>query len=220
MPTKKPTTKKKAASKKPAPKKVPTSEKTASFDKTLPVQLTAEELLHRGDSIAQAMDKKAEVNAKLALAKEEAKGELKKWEDEIRKLQLQLRRKAEDRRVRCHEVKYFDRREAELYREDTAELVSTRALRADELQRHLDLQQKEDTKKKAAAKAKGKTPAKKSTSDKPPGGTDYADTSPAGSFAGSDKGEDIKTTAEAPKKPAAPRRTGAYGSSYPKRGRQ
>lgn len=230
---KKPTAKKKAAAKKPTapakkstPKKKPepkrTTEKSASFKKTLPVDLTNDELLHRGDLIAQAMDEVRKAEGELAIAKEKAKGEVKKWGGIVDKMQMQLRRKKEDRSVMCHEIKFFEERLGRTYREDTGDLVSTRSLQVEELQRELALQQKETSQKKAAAKAKPGTKKKAapaSTSDKPPKGTDYASTSPAGAFAGSDKGKGITTTSEAPSKPLAPETKGKLGSSK-KRGKQ
>lgn len=94
----------------------------------LPVRLTTDELLLRGDEMAKKLRDAAEIEVEMKAAAAKSKAELGKVQAEIALLARVVRDKKEYRDVEVFEVKNFERLTMETYRRDTGEFVASRAL--------------------------------------------------------------------------------------------
>jgi hypothetical protein len=114
-------------------------ELSEEFERKLPVELTEAELLARAREWAEAEDELQRVAATLAAAKAEAKARTAELSERVTELQRQIRTGKERRDVVCYHRTDHRRGCVETIRMDTAEVVSTRALRPEERQSKLAL---------------------------------------------------------------------------------
>lgn len=96
--------------------------------RTLPVTLTTDELLARGDGLARAHRAVRDEQAKQKAVKEEMKQRLEDLEGEVGKLARIVRDKAEDRDVECRIVHDYLANAVQVVREDTGEVIEARAM--------------------------------------------------------------------------------------------
>lgn len=114
------------------------------FFDALKTKLTSEELLERGASLAAALGKVAMLEDEKKAAAERIKARITEVQGEADDLAGVIRTGVELREgVECVETFYFENNTATVTRSDTGEIVSTRALRASELQAVLPLMQGE-----------------------------------------------------------------------------
>lgn len=102
--------------------------------RTLPVALTATELLDRGDQLARAHQAVRIEQAEQKAKKEDLKQRLEDLEGEVGKLARIVRDKSEPRDVECARVFDFDKSTVEIVRTDTGEVVSSRTMTDQERQ--------------------------------------------------------------------------------------
>jgi hypothetical protein len=103
----------------------------------LPVVLTREELLSRGESLAHQDAAWAKLDAERKRAVDDFKAGLLKIESETARLALIVREKAEPRQVWVVEQRDFTENRVDFVREDTGEVVRTRVMTESERQMEL-----------------------------------------------------------------------------------
>lgn len=99
-----------------------------TFLRTLPVSLTNTETLERASQLAQTLTDLAVHEEEEKSRKSKAKLISEKLEGEIQRLGKIISRREEPREVDCHEVMVLADSIARVIRDDTGELVETRAL--------------------------------------------------------------------------------------------
>jgi hypothetical protein len=104
----------------------------------LPVELTREELLDRASTLAWAMKTRADEEVKQAAEKAEMKASLDEMKGEEASVARIVRDKAEPRPVKVAVVMDDDQGEVLEIREDTGEVLSTRAQSDHERQQKID----------------------------------------------------------------------------------
>lgn len=98
------------------------------------MRLTTTELIERGEALARAHQAVRVEKADQKAAKERMKDTLDDLEGEVGRLARIVRDKAEDRAVTCTRVYDFAAGQVQVVREDTGEVVATRAMSEDERQ--------------------------------------------------------------------------------------
>lgn len=96
--------------------------------RTLPVTLTDSELLERGDQLARAHQAVTDEEARQKTEKERMKDALGELEGAVRRLARIVRDKAEDRDVECRIVHDYLANAVQVVREDTGEVIESRAM--------------------------------------------------------------------------------------------
>lgn len=132
------------------------------LSRMLPCDLTDQELLQRGQKVAELVAKKEALEAEKKDTASEFKAKIDRLESDIASIAKEVRSKKEYREVEVSTTKDYKRKVAETVRQDTGELVEQRTLTPAELQ--LELVQgkadkdkdKKGEEKKGAKKAAGK----------------------------------------------------------------
>jgi hypothetical protein len=94
----------------------------------LPVPLTDDELLLRGNELARALEEKSELESEIGTRNER-----------ILKLRGSIRSKREQREVLCEWSRNDERMVMELHRQDSGEVIESRPMTAEERQEKLNL---------------------------------------------------------------------------------
>lgn len=120
------------------------------FEKKLPVQLTDDEKMQKGVRLARLLD---EIEDKKDDKKDIGK-EIKKLDEKAKALKGHLTSGVEERMVEVKEVCDWKTKRVTLTRLDTGETIEDRAMKAEEVQKPLNL--REGQSKAGAGKGKGK----------------------------------------------------------------
>ena len=108
-----------------------------AFVRELPVMLSQEELVAKGDEVAKLHRKASELRIKKKQMTDEISGEIKGCEGAISVLVGHIRTRTENREIRCEERAQWDAGIANTVRIDTDEIISKRALLPEERQKVL-----------------------------------------------------------------------------------
>jgi hypothetical protein len=106
----------------------------AVFEQKLPVRLTHDELIERGNALALERQRYNELEMAAKNAAKKAKDDLAEIDAEIDRLAGIVRAKAEPRPVRCKTARDFERGVVETMRLDTGEIVDSRVMTEQERQ--------------------------------------------------------------------------------------
>jgi hypothetical protein len=112
-------------------------EKLRTFKKPLACELTPDEKVKKGHKAGTLKKNIAKVRLEMKAATSGHKDKLKNLQENLDTILDELETGEEERQVECHEVKNFAAKKAEIIRLDTNEVVSTRALTAEEFQTDL-----------------------------------------------------------------------------------
>lgn len=115
--------------------------KERKYLKSLKCPLTQKELNQASDDLVEALTAIDSINADLEEIKADYKHKIKASEARVGTLRTLLQNKFEMRPVECLEVRNFADKAFFLMRTDTAEIIEERALRQDELQIPLPLEE-------------------------------------------------------------------------------
>lgn len=105
----------------------------------LPVKLTSREVVERGQLAAQVIHKIDEVEREKKRVTADAKEQTDRLESELRRLSYIVEREEEDRTVECFWRFDFMKNEKNLLRDDTGEVVETKAMTDEERQIALEI---------------------------------------------------------------------------------
>ena len=105
----------------------------------LPVKLTTREVVERGQLAAQVIRQIDDVDRVKKQAAADAKESSDRLESELRRLSYIVEREEEDRTVECFWRFDFMKNEKNLIREDTGEVVETKAMTDEERQIALEI---------------------------------------------------------------------------------
>jgi hypothetical protein len=105
----------------------------------LPVPLTDDELLLRGNELARALEEKSELEERLKSERDDIKSEIGTRNERILKLRGSIRSKREQREVLCEWSRNDERMVMELHRQDSGEVIESRPMTAEERQEKLNL---------------------------------------------------------------------------------
>jgi hypothetical protein len=108
-----------------------------AFVRELPVMLSQEELVAKGDEVAKLHRKASELRIKKKQMTDEISGEIKGAEGAISVLVGHIRTRTENREIRCEERVDWEAGIANTIRLDTDEIISKRALLPEERQKTL-----------------------------------------------------------------------------------
>ncbi len=96
--------------------------------RTLPVELTDDELLQRGDELARAIQAVREEERHQKAQREAMKDALASLQGDCARLAQVVRERAEPRSVGCRIVHDYAANAVQLVREDTGEVIESRAM--------------------------------------------------------------------------------------------
>ena len=130
------------------------------FEQKLPVQLSSKEKEQKGVRLAQYLD---EIETKNE-AKKRISKQMKELGEKAAELREHLTSGVEKRDVKCHEVMDWKSKSVTVTRLDTGEVITERAMRQDELQIKMRL---DEAAQKKAAKGKGEKDAPPAPPTKP-----------------------------------------------------
>jgi hypothetical protein len=102
--------------------------------RTLPVSLTEEEIKQKGDVLATRIEERDDIEQRRKAAADGFKEELKAINGDINSLARQVRTREEQRIVKCLWERDDSRMSMILVRQDTGEIVESRAMHDDERQ--------------------------------------------------------------------------------------
>jgi len=110
----------------------------------LPCKLTDTELRERGGKLARLLQQADELQAELNAAKAEFKARYELLQKTASEIATEIRSGHAMRAVNCVDLEDFSEKTVKLIRSDTGEVVETRAMTPDELQRPIPFETDEE----------------------------------------------------------------------------
>ena len=124
-------------------------QKVFKITKSLKCQLTSDELLAAGLSLAEALEREEALENEKKAVTDQFKAQITEVTAQVTVKRNLVQNKYEYRPTDCEEIHDFTKSVVNIYRLDTGELINQRAMTQDEKQGKLDFDKAEADKKKA-----------------------------------------------------------------------